>query len=218
MNNNALVAALGADAVAVVHGYRLDVISEAERRGLRLVSEGHSGVVQVSAEIGNTDPIDIRLAFMHCPGHPELAGRTLRWGPAHGWSLSHRMANAPLSYYATPGATPLHLVPTASQVVEWATGECDGPARPAVGIELDDDPEAIRRLLSFIPQRGLKATRAFQWAGRARSDGVHPRTQRSSAASLVTDPFGKDVSSDVGAGTSARRFRRADAWLRGSSG
>jgi hypothetical protein len=34
MNNDALVAALGMDAVAAVHGYRLHVISEAERRGL----------------------------------------------------------------------------------------------------------------------------------------------------------------------------------------
>jgi hypothetical protein len=38
MNNDALVAALGMDAVAAVHGYRLHVISEAERRGLRLIN------------------------------------------------------------------------------------------------------------------------------------------------------------------------------------
>lgn len=79
MNNDALFAALGVDAVVAVNGYRLDVISEAGRQGLRLVSEADSDVVQVFAEIGNADPIDIRLAFLHCPGHPELAGRTLRW-------------------------------------------------------------------------------------------------------------------------------------------
>lgn len=182
MNNDALVAALGADAVAAVNGYRLDVISEAERRGLRLVSEPLSDVVQVSAEVPIVDPIDIRLAFLHCPGRPELAGRTLRWGPAHGWSLSHRAANAPLSYYAGHGAPPLFLVPTAADVVQWATGDGDGPGKPPVGVELDDDPEAIHRLLSFIePQRRMRAFEAFLLAARARSHGVHPRVRRSAA-------------------------------------
>jgi hypothetical protein len=156
VNNDALFAALGVDAGAAVNGYRLDVIFEAERRGLRLVSRAPSEVVQVSAEIDNAEPIDIQLAFLHCPGHPELAGRTLRWDPARGWSSSHCAANAPLSYYAGPGASPLLLVPTAHEVVEWAIGACDGPATAPVGIDLDDDPEAIRRLLSFIhPQRRL---------------------------------------------------------------
>jgi hypothetical protein len=185
VNNDALFAALGVDAGAAVNGYRLDVISEAERRGLRLVSEAHPDVVQVFAEIGNADPIDIRLTFLHCPGHPELAGRTLRWGPAHGWSLSHRAANAPLSYYAGPGASPLLLVPTAPEIVEWAIGACDGPATAPAGIELEDDPEAIRRLLSFIhPQRRLRASEAFQLAARARSQGVHQRVHRSAAGDV----------------------------------
>ncbi|WP_142047300.1 hypothetical protein [Pseudonocardia kunmingensis] len=166
------MAALGVDAVAAVHGYRLAVLSEAGRRRLRLVSDPLSGAVQGSAEPGGVDPIDIRLTFLHCPGRPELAGRTLSWGPARGWSLSHRAASAPLSYYAGPGATPLHLVPPVEEVVRWATGECDGPARPPVGIELDDDPEAVRRLLSFIhPQRRPKSTEALQVAARAHSDG-----------------------------------------------
>jgi hypothetical protein len=185
VNNDALFAALGVDAGAAVNGYRLDVISEAERRGLRLVSEAHPDVVQVFAEIGNADPIDIRLTFLHCPGRPELAGRTLRWGPAHGWSLSHRAANAPLSYYAGPGASPLLLVPTAPEIVEWAIGACDGPATAPAGIELEDDPEAIRRLLSFIhPQRRLRASEAFQLAARARSQGVHQRVHRSAAGDV----------------------------------
>ena len=38
MNNNALVAALGSDAVAAVHGYRLEVVDEARLRGLTLRS------------------------------------------------------------------------------------------------------------------------------------------------------------------------------------
>ncbi|MHA6793814.1 hypothetical protein ACVGVM_09910 [Pseudonocardia bannensis] len=209
MNNDALVAALGVDAVAAVNGYRLHVISEAERRGLRLVSEVLSDVVQVSAEVRIVDPIDIRLTFLHCPGCPELAGRTLRWGPAHGWSLSHRTANAPLSYYAGPGATPLLLVPTAPEVVRWATGECDGPAAPPVGAELDDDPEAIHRLLSFIdPQRGLQAAEALLPTARASSHGVHTHLHRSSAASVTTDRRVNDASRDVDAGI--RQARRSE--------
>jgi hypothetical protein len=37
--------------------------------------------------------------------------------------------------------------------VDWATGEFDGPATPPVGIELDDDPEAIHRLLGYLDGR-----------------------------------------------------------------
>jgi hypothetical protein len=49
VNNDALVAALGPDTVAAaVHGYRLAVIREAERRGLTLVSEPLSAVIQLS--------------------------------------------------------------------------------------------------------------------------------------------------------------------------
>jgi hypothetical protein len=198
VNNDALVAALGMDAVTAVHGYRLHVISEAERRGLRLVSEALSDLEQVGADIHIVDPIDIRLAFLHCPGRSELAGRTLRWGPAHGWSLSHCAANAPLSHYVGPHATPLLLVPTAPEVVRWATGECDGPAGPPVGVELDDDSEAIRRLLSFIdPQRRRQAPEAFLPAARTHSLGVQLRAHRSSAASLTADPCVNDASRDV---------------------
>jgi hypothetical protein len=155
MNNDAFVAALGRDAVTVVHGYRQHVISEAQQRGLRLVSEtpldvGHAAADAGSDDLDNVDPIDIRLTFLHCPGRADLAGRTLRWCPAHGWSLSHRTANAPLSYYAGPIVTPLLLVPTVLEVVDWATGECDGPATPPVGVDLDDDAEAIRRLLGYL--------------------------------------------------------------------
>lgn len=150
MNNDALVAALGRDAVTAVDGYRRRVISEAQQRGLRLVSERLPDVGNVAADADSADPIDIRLAFLHCPGRADLAGRTLRWCPAHGWSLSHRAANAPLSYYAGPMATPLLLVPTAPEVVDWATREFDGPATPPVGVELDDDAEAIHRLLGCL--------------------------------------------------------------------
>jgi hypothetical protein len=103
-----------------------------------------------SDDVDSIDPIDIRLTFLHCPGRADLAGRTLRWCPAHGWSVSHRTANAPLSYYAGPVATPLLLVPAAPEVVDWATGEFDGLATPPVGVDLDDDAEAIHRLLGYL--------------------------------------------------------------------
>ena len=68
VNNDALVAALGPDTVAAVHGYRLAVIREAERRGLTLVSESLSAVIQLSAGCVVVDPVDIRLTFRATPG------------------------------------------------------------------------------------------------------------------------------------------------------
>ena len=41
------------------------------------------------------------------------------------------------------------MVPTAVEVVRWAAGAIDGPAAPPFGIELDDDPRAIQRLLAM---------------------------------------------------------------------
>ncbi len=151
MNHHALVAALGMDTVAAVRGYRLHVISEAERRGL-LVSEAPAGVVRLATDSRFIDSIKIRLTFLHTPGRADLTGRTLGWYPAHGWSLSRTGSPALLSYYAGPDADPLHLVPTAQDVLKWATGDFDGPAArhstPPKGVELDDDPEAIQRLLA----------------------------------------------------------------------
>ena len=117
MDNDALVAALGPDAVAAVHGYRLAVLAEAGRRGLRT------------------------------------------WGPARGWSSSHRTASGPLRSYAGPAAAPSDLVPTPQQVLDWASTDVRGAAAPPVGVELDDDPVVIRRLLDFAdPQEHLPAT------------------------------------------------------------
>lgn len=163
MNNDALVAALGLDAVAAVHGYRLAVIAEADRRGLCLVSDALSGVTSIPGGVCVVvDPIDIRLAFIHSRSRPDLAGTMLTWGPAHGWSLSHRTASEPLCFYAGPGASPLDLVPTPAQVLDWAADDAGGAAAPPVGVELDDDPGAIRRLLSCIdPQRSFPVTAAF---------------------------------------------------------
>lgn len=158
MNSYALVAALGMDAVAAVHGYRLQVISEAQRRGLSLVSEALSDVVRLPVGALLVDPINMRLTFLHNPDRIDLAGRMLRWDPSHGWSLLHGGAYAPISYYAGSDSTPLHLVPTAAEVMEWAT--CDlgvppgGGSRPPTGVELDDDPKAIHRLLGFMHPHG----------------------------------------------------------------
>ena len=152
MNNDALVAALGMDAVAAVHGYRHAVRAEATHRGLCLISQPLSDVVAVSPGVCViVDPIDIRLAFVHARGS-NLTGRTLTWNPEHGWAMSHRTASGPLCFYAGPGAGSLDLVPTPPQVLDWAVGELDGNGMPPARVDLDDDPEAIRRLLGFLDQ------------------------------------------------------------------
>jgi hypothetical protein len=150
MNSDALVAALGTDAVDAVHGYRLRVIAEAAQRGLRLVSEALFEVEQGAADVGIGDRLDIRLMFHHSRRHGDLAGRLLRWDAASGWALSHVTASGPLCYFAGAGATPLDLVPDPRHVVLWATGELSGPATRPRGVELDDDPEAVQRLLNFL--------------------------------------------------------------------
>jgi hypothetical protein len=150
MNNDALVAALGMDVVAAVHGYRLAARDEAAERGIYLVSEPLSGVIDVSpGECVIVDPIDIRLAFVHTSGRRGLAGRTLTWGPEYGWAISYRTASGPPCFYAGPGASPLDLIPTPPQVLDWAVGEPDGNSAPPAGVDLDEDPEAIQRLLGF---------------------------------------------------------------------
>src|SRR5689334_4329248 len=129
MNNDALVAALGMDAVAAVHGYRLQVMSEAKRHGLALVNKALSEVVKLPAGgVLLVDPIDIRLTFLRSPHRTDLAGRMLRWGPAHGWSSLRAGTYAPINYYASPCATPMDLVPTPAKVVEWATSELGNPS------------------------------------------------------------------------------------------
>lgn len=68
MNNDALAAALGTGAAAAVHGYRLRVIAEAAKHGLRLVSEPFE-VAHASGDGAIVDPVDIRLMFQHSRGH-----------------------------------------------------------------------------------------------------------------------------------------------------
>ena len=112
MNNDAMVAALGADAVAAVHGYRLQVIAEAERRGLRLVSEALCGVVRLAADVCLVvDPIDIRLTFGHVsrPGRPHRPkvdlGSPARLVPSRQpGTPSTPVLRRPAGRPATPGA------------------------------------------------------------------------------------------------------------------
>jgi hypothetical protein len=128
------------------------VIEEAERRGLVLVSEPLFDVVQDSG--GGyvvIDPVDIRLTFRAKPGLA-LAGRALRWCPLDGWSIARSQLDPPARYLAAPGATPLELVPTAANVIDWACAQPAGTVEPPVGVELDDDAAAIHRLLAFRPE------------------------------------------------------------------
>jgi hypothetical protein len=153
MNNDALVAALGVDAVAAVRDYRLDVVAEAARRGLRLVSDARAELVAIGDAYVVIDPIDVRLHILDDPGSGDLSGGMLSWSPAHGWAVSRSAAHPPFAYYTSPVAGPMDLVPTASQVLDWLAGPFDGPALPPHGVELDDDPAAIRRLLGFASPR-----------------------------------------------------------------
>ena len=136
MDNDALVAALGRDAATAVACYRERVVAEAARQGLPLRG---SPLV---------DPIDIRLRIGPCRRRPWLAGRQLCW-VAVDRVVDHAPGGQPYAYYAGPCATPLAMVPTAVEVVRWAAGAIDGPAAPPFGVELDDDPRAIQRLLAM---------------------------------------------------------------------
>lgn len=139
MNNNALVAALGSDAVAAVHGYRLEVVEEARKRGLTLRP--------VLAGPG-TDPIDVRLVFADGPAGA-LTGHVLTWSPERGWSFARSVADASPRYLAGPLARPVDLVPTPAEVLDRIISGRRGSTVPPLDVELDDEPAAIRRLLQF---------------------------------------------------------------------
>ena len=143
MDNNALVAALGSDAVAAVAGYRLEVVDEARSRGLTLrpVPTGPG-----------SDPIDVRLVFADGPAGA-LTGQVLTWSPDRGWSIARSVADAAPRYLAGPLARPVDLVPTPAEVLDRVTGERRGSTVPPLDVELDDDPAAIRRLLRFATTR-----------------------------------------------------------------
>lgn len=162
MDDDPLVVALGADAADAVAGYRSAVVGEAARRGTRLV--GEPGTDHPAGGDPAGDPIDIRLRFLPHRERSDLGGRTLSWCPARGWSMSHYTASCQLSYYAGPAAAPVALVPPAPALLDWALGDLHGPEARPPATELDDDPEAIRRLLSFVdagppPDGSVDATR-----------------------------------------------------------
>jgi hypothetical protein len=105
-----------------------------------------------------TDPIDIRVNIIG-PVDTELAGSTLAWSPSQGWSLTPPAAVP--RFYAGPAAAPLDLIPLPAEVLDWATNGAVGDD-PPVGIELDDDPDALRRLLAFIgPRRRVPLFQGF---------------------------------------------------------
>lgn len=161
MDNDALVAALGVDAVAAVHGYRLGVLASAAARGFPLCSAPLSPVVERPGRAGRIDPIDIRLAF-GAVAHPPIVGRVLSWCPATGWSARDR-GSASRRYLAARSAAPLDLVPTPAEVLDWATtASLAGHRRGPAGVDLDDDPRAIARLLSLVdPGSRARAHKIF---------------------------------------------------------
>ena len=151
MNEHALIAALGPDADDTVHGYRVAVLAEAERRRLCLAAEA----VPVDAAVAprgfaGIGAIAIRLAFLYCRSRPDLAGRTLQWGPEQGWSMSHRLANRPLCYYARSVTEPPQLVPSPPELLDWAVAEPSGGAYPPATGRFDNHADAIKRLLRFV--------------------------------------------------------------------
>jgi hypothetical protein len=184
MNNDALIAALGVDAVAAVRGYSTAVVTDAARRGLVLTSAALTDPVPTATGTRVIDPVDIRLAFARGGVRADLRGRLLRWSPQTGWSSKGPTDAATVRYYAGRDAVPLTLVPTAPQVLDWAVGGLDAaPARhgthPPAGVELDDDPAALRRLIDFIdPPRLAHAHQVFRDPGRASHSDSSPRSTR----------------------------------------
>lgn len=150
VNNNALVAALGSDAVAAVHGYRLEIVEQARLHGLTL-RPARTGP--------GSDPIDIRLVVTDRPGAP-LTGVVLAWSPERGWSTAGSADPSP-RYLAGPLARPLDLVPSPVDVLCHLTAGARGSKVPPLDVELDDDPAAIRRLLRFATARRDRSSDAL---------------------------------------------------------
>ena len=175
MDSNALMAALGMDAVAAVRGYRAAVVGEAARRGLRLVHHSHWG----AAHARRADPLVIRLT-VHGSGRADLAGRELGWSAASGWWSRCPRARDRARFYAGPADSALDLVPSPTDVVGWATAARDDDATgglPPDGVDLEDDPAALHRLIEFTrPRSGLRTARG---SGRgSRTAGRRPRGRR----------------------------------------
>jgi hypothetical protein len=169
MDNNALMAALGIDAVAAVKGYRAAVVSEATRRGLRFTG----GALAGPAWPRGLDPLNIRLTVDDAD-RADLAGRMLGWSAATGWWRRCPRTRDRVRFYAEPKAHPLHLVPSPPEVVDWAIAGL-GNVEPPVGVELEDDPAALHRLLGFVDShRRLHAIRAIRTPPRRPATPVGP--------------------------------------------
>ncbi|MBA3367355.1 MAG: hypothetical protein H0T99_01545 [Geodermatophilaceae bacterium] len=129
MHSDALVAALGVETVAAVHGYRLEVIAEARRRGLSLVSEAPSDLLSPFAgDFGLSDTADIRLIILE---GPDGGGARLRWKPDTGWWLARPGANPDRNSYVPADALGFDLVPAASALLDWVARKLHGAHRPA---------------------------------------------------------------------------------------
>ncbi|MCO1654654.1 hypothetical protein [Pseudonocardia humida] len=185
MKSDALIAALGVDAVAAVRGYRTAVVTDAARRGLVLTSSALTGPTRTAAAGTRVlDPVDIRLVFARGGVRADLSGRLLQWGPATGWSTEVPADPASVRYYAGPDAVPLSLVPTAPQILDWVVRGVDAaaarhPAPAPDGVELAADPAALRRLIDFIdPPRLAHAHQVLRVAGRAPHSPHFPRPRR----------------------------------------
>ncbi len=126
MSSSARVAAYTVHAIATVHRYRLEVIAEARRRGLRLVSEAPSDLTQpLAGDCLVIDTADIRLIILDGPGG---GGARLRWNPDTGWWLARPGTDAHRNSYARADASPLDLLPPAQALLDWVAEELH--ARP----------------------------------------------------------------------------------------
>ncbi|MDQ3579998.1 MAG: hypothetical protein M3443_20855 [Actinomycetota bacterium] len=132
MHSDALVAALGVETVAAVHGYRLDVIAEARRRRLSLVSEAPSDLAPpFDGDLRVSDTAHIRLIILE---GPDGGGARLRWKPDTGWWLARPGANPDRNSYVPADALGFDLVPAAPALLDWVARELHGaqlPGRPS---------------------------------------------------------------------------------------
>lgn len=116
MNSTVRVAAFGALSVAAVRQYRVEVIAEARRRGLPLVSEAPSDLDPDLVGDRHVIDTDIRLIVLDGPCG---AGTRLRWNPVIGWCVARPGSLPDRRRFALAAASPLDLAPPAPAVLAW---------------------------------------------------------------------------------------------------